>query len=96
MGPVAPPPIVYRFEPRLLNKHTGERETWQQYITFACSYFKFSVFARTQAIAEYEKYVKDGVDQFCAGYIVLRESGLYDKMKADVAKHRPHRAEKNM
>jgi hypothetical protein len=88
-----PPPTVYRFEPN--KKSNGQMQTWEEYLIFACAYFKLSVYDRTQALKDFRKYTSWGVDQACAGYIVLRESGLYAKMKADVARHRPHRADKN-
>ena len=88
---IMPPPKVYRFEPR-----EDKGQTWEQYINFACTYFKLSVAIRTKAVADFKKYTDDGVCKHCAGYSILRETGLWDLMKKDVAKHRPQRSAPNI
>lgn len=89
MNTVAPPK-TYRFEPK-----EDKGQTWEQYLNFVCVYFKLSVLERTTVIENFKKYTLDGVCRHCAGYSVLRDSGLYEKMKRDVANHRPQRSDPN-
>lgn len=87
---MTPPKAVYRFEPRIFKD--GTQETWEEYISRICVYFKLSTYERVMITQEFNEYVKGGVDQYCAGYVVLRDNGLYEKMMTEVKNLRPHRA----